>query len=150
MAEIRNIAAEDAAGICRVCSEDLGYPCSLSLVTEKINKLDRSREAVFVALCGDEIVGFIHIEKYDVLYFETMANILGLAVSSEHRKKGIGKALVTAAESWALENGIRLMRLNSGITRTGAHEFYKRLGYGSEKQQMRFVKELKKSYEDHT
>lgn len=30
------------------------------------------------------VAGFIHIEKYDTLYFETMANILGLAVIAEN------------------------------------------------------------------
>ena len=97
---------------------------------------------VFVAIFEDRIVGFIHVERYNTLYFETMANILGLAVSSKVRKHGIGKALVEKAEDWANENDIALMRLNSGASRSGAHEFYRHLGYASEKNQLRFVKRL--------
>lgn len=139
---IREISANDATDICTICGEDLGYPCDLSLVRAKIKNIGADREAVFVALADDVAAGFIHVEKYDVLYFETMANILGLAVKAEYRNNGIGKMLMNAAEKWALDNNIRSMRLNSGISRTNAHEFYRHLGYDSEKGQMRFVKKL--------
>ena len=87
-------------------------------------------------------IGYIHVEKYNTLYFETMANILGLAVKSEYQHQGIGKKLIGAAETWAAENGIKTMRLNSSISRTDAHAFYRHLGYGSEKEQLRFTKAL--------
>ena len=140
--KIRIISTDDANEICTICGEDLGYPCDFSLVVEKIKKLNSDREAVFVALIDEIVVGFIHVEKYDVLYFETMANILGLAVKSEYRKNGIGKQLINAAEEWAVKNNIKYMRLNSGISRTDAHNFYRHLGYNSEKEQIRFEKNL--------
>lgn len=140
--KIRAISIDDANEVCTICSEDLGYPCDLSLITEKTKNLNVNREAVFVALVDEHIVGFIHVEKYDVLYFETMANILGLAVKSEYRNNGIGKKLIFAAEEWAIENKIKGMRLNSGISRTNAHDFYRHLGYDSEKGQIRFKKNL--------
>ena len=140
--KIRTVSLDDADDICKISSEDLGYPCELSLVREKIGNLNSDREAVFVALKDDIIAGYIHVEKYDVLYFETMANILGLAVKAEYRHNGIGKALVSAAEAWASENNIKMMRLNSGASRTAAHEFYKHLGYESDKGQLRFTKQL--------
>ena len=71
-----------------------------------------------------------------------MANVLGLSVKKEFQKMGIGRALLEAAENWARENGIKMMRLNSGINRTDAHQFYKHLDYISEKDQKRFIKEL--------
>ena len=52
------------------------------------------------------------------------------------------KALVTAAEIWAKENGINYMRVNSGISRVAAHKFYQHLGYKSEKEQLRFIKQI--------
>lgn len=140
--KIRTISIDDAKEICTICGEDLGYPCDLSLVTEKIKNINAVREAVFVALIDDIAVGFIHVEKYDVLYFETMANILGLAVKSEYRNNGIGKRLINEAEKWAVENCIKFMRLNSGISRTNAHNFYRHLGYVHEKEQIRFEKNL--------
>lgn len=140
---IRTLTTDDLNGVCELCSEDLGYPCDLALVSEKTAGLDPSREAVFVATVNSSVVGFIHVEKYNVLYFETMANILGLAVKAEHQGNGIGRMLIAAAEDWAAANGIRIMRLNSGSSRTAAHGFYRHLGYVSEKTQLHFTKELR-------
>ena len=140
---IRKIELKDAGGLCKICSEEMGYECDPALVKSKIEKLDSKREAVFVAEEESQLLGFIHVERYEVLYFESMANILGLAVKKDFQKQGLGKALLLAAENWAQENGIHLMRLNSGINRTDAHGFYEHLGYVSEKEQKRFVKNLK-------
>lgn len=140
---IRKIELKDAGELCKICSEEMGYECAPALVKSKIEKLDLKREAVFVAEEESQLLGFIHVERYEVLYFESMANILGLAVKKDFQKQGLGKALLLAAENWAQENGIHLMRLNSGINRTDAHGFYEHLGYVSEKEQKRFVKNLK-------
>lgn len=140
---IRKIELKDAGELCKICSEEMGYECAPDLVKSKIEKLDLKREAVFVAEEESQLLGFIHVERYDVLYFESMANILGLAVKKDFQKQGLGKALLLAAENWAQENGIYLMRLNSGINRTDAHGFYEHLGYVSEKEQKRFLKRLK-------
>lgn len=141
--EIRTAREDDADAICRLCSEEMGYPCDIALVKSKLKGLDSSREAVFLAwIDGDTPAGYIHVEKYDVLYFETMANILGLAVSSAYQRNGVGSSLVAAAENWARENHIFLMRLNSGGSRKGAHAFYRKQGYLDEKEQLRFNKRL--------
>ena len=140
---IRKIELKDAGELCKICSEEMGYECAPALMKSKIEKLDSKREAVFVAEKESQLLGFIHVERYEVLYFESMANILGLAVKKDFQKQGLGKALLLAAENWAQENGIYLMRLNSGINRTDAHGFYEHLGYVSEKEQKRFVKNLK-------
>lgn len=140
--EIRKINFSDAMEIQKISQEDLGYECSLSLVDNKINSLDSKREQVFVACKDGTVAGYIHVEKYDTLYFETMCNVLGLAVKKDFQKMGIGKALVLAGENWAKENGINYMRVNSGISRVAAHKFYQHLGYKSEKEQLRFIKQI--------
>ena len=142
MTVIRNITLDDAPAICEISSQEMGYDCDLELVKRKIQRLDLTREAVFVAEEESQVLGFIHIERYEVLYFESMANILGLAVRKDFQNKGLGKTLLLTAENWARENGISLMRLNSGISRRNAHGFYEHLGYTSEKEQKRFLKKL--------
>lgn len=139
---VRTVTGDDAADICELSCTDLGYQCDKFLVSERISQLNDDTEAVFVAELDGKVVGFIHIHLYTTLYFEAMTNILGLAVSSKQRKKGIGKALLERAEEWSLEKEISLVRLNSGGTRKGAHEFYRCLGYGKEKEQIRFMKRL--------
>lgn len=139
---IKTADINNAKDICKICTEDLGYPCDDSQVKERLTKLNYEREAVFVAFINQILVGYIHVEKYETLYMEPMANILGLAVKSEYQNNGIGKKLILTAEKWALENNIETMRLNSGSERISAHDFYRNIGYNKEKMQIRFTKKL--------
>ncbi|MGN1340828.1 MAG: GNAT family N-acetyltransferase [Oscillospiraceae bacterium] len=140
--EVRSASAADSAAISDISSEELGYSCEAGLVQAKLTRLDVTREAVFVALVDGQPAGYVHVERYELLYSETMANILGLAVKSCFQHIGVGRALISAAEKWATDNGIQIMRLNSGEERTWAHDFYRRMGYTSEKKQLRFIKKL--------
>lgn len=139
---VRNVTAEDAPNVCRICCEDLGYDCDETLVLQRITELDLTSEVVFVAEVDGEVSGYIHGELYRTLYFETMCNLLGLAVSRKCRRMGLGRKLVQTCEEWAKQNGVHLMRVNSGMGRTGAHDFYRDMGYTDEKEQKRFLKRL--------
>lgn len=139
---IREAMLKDCIDISMICSIDLGYSCDEQLIEKRLANLDSKRECVYVAEIEGHVVGFIHIEKYDLLYFSSMANILGIAVSGKVRRQGIGKQLIVAAEEWAKSNNIFEMRLNSGESRKEAHSFYRNLGYSNEKMQLRFTKKL--------
>lgn len=139
---IREATIEDAFVICNISCADLGYNCSCEFVSMRISNLDKGREKVFVAEFNGIVAGYIHVEKYQTLYFEPMINILGLAVSSEFRRRGIGRMLLKHAECWANEVGIHRIRLNSGATRKEAHSFYRAMGYNNEKGQIRFIKDI--------
>ena len=71
-----------------------------------------------------------------------MANILGLAVAGDHQRCGFGKVLLNEAEQWARNNGIKILRLDSGMKRTSAHEFYRAMDLIDDKDQKRFIKWL--------
>lgn len=139
---IREAVTEDYLDICKICREDLGYECDPELTKSRLKNLDGQREKVFVAVDNGIVAGYVHAEKYNCLYWESAVNILGLAVSGESRRKGFGRALMKAAEDWALENDIKIIRLNSGVGRKDAHKFYRKAGYGNEKEQIRFLKKL--------
>ena len=49
-----------------------------------------------------------------------------LAVSPEHRSRGVGKALLDTAKDWARERGATHLELDSAETRHDAHRFYER------------------------
>ena len=144
--KIRQATTSDIPAMNELFRKDLGYEeCTPEIVEKQFAGLDNSREAVFVAEAEDDsshIAGVIHVEKYNVLYFPTMANILGLAVAADFRRQGIGSALLKRAEEWARENGACSMRLNSGESRKQAHEFYRAQGYTDDKKQLRFIKDL--------
>lgn len=139
---IREARITDYERIQSICELDLGYICEKDLVKMRLTNLDHKRECVYVACEDNKVIGFVHVEVYEVLYAPSMANILGIAVSSEYRRQGIGKLLLSKAEEWAKCKGINMMRLNSGATRKEAHEFYRSMGYNDEKSQQRFIKSL--------
>ena len=122
--------------------EDLGYECNAELVKTRLENLDSNNECVFVADVNGEVVGFVHIIKFNTLYYKSMANIQGMVVSKEYQRKGYGKELMNAAENWARKRNIEIVRLNSGFVRPEAHEFYRAIGYCNEKEQIRFMKQL--------
>ncbi len=140
MIRIANIT--DYVDIQKLSFDDLGYECDAELVKFRLENLDPYNECVFVADVNGEVAGFVHIIKFNTLYYKSMANIQGMVVAKEHQRKGYGKALMNAAESWAREKEIQIIRLNSGFVRPEAHEFYRAIGYGNEKEQIRFMKEL--------
>lgn len=60
--------------------------CTESLVLQKFQKIDFENEVVFVAEYKKKVIGFVHAQIYDVLYYESMVNILDLAVDSKFTK----------------------------------------------------------------
>lgn len=141
--EIRPAVESDFEAIARISRDDLGYDCTPELVQKQLrHALSTPSEQVFVAVCDGVTAGYIHAEDYDVLYFPTMKNILGLAVASDYRRLGLGTKLMQAVENWARETGVYHIRLNSGMGRKGAHDFYRANGFTDEKEQMRFNKDL--------
>lgn len=140
---IRKAEINDASAISKICTDDLGYKCNVELVSDRLKNIDVKREIVYAAEIDGTVVGYIHVEIYNTLYFETMINILGIAVSSDRRRQGIGRALLSRAEEWGKENSVKIVRLNSGGSRKEAHNFYRAMGYDDEKMQVRFLKKLK-------
>ena len=139
---IRKYEISDHVDICKICNKELRYNCEKSLVSKQLENLNEDREMVFVAELNARVVGFIHVEKYNVLYLDSMVNILGLAVLSNYQKQGLGRKLIDTAIQWAKEMGIYTLRLNSGINRKEAHQFYRRISFGEEKEQYRFIKNI--------
>lgn len=52
-----------------------------------------------------------------------------VAVLPEYQHKGVGKAMFEEIEAWGRQNNCHYEILVSGLQRTGAHKFYKALGF---------------------
>lgn len=65
---------------------------------------------------------------------------MALAVSQDYQGKGFGAALLSKLEKLAQRSNISGIRVNSGISRRGAHAFYKELDYVERPEQKRFIK----------
>lgn len=139
--QIRQGEIIDAEAIYKLNVKEMGYDYPKDKTEEKIRQLLKSdKDKIFVALIDNIVVGYVHANDYDLIYAPHMKNIMGIAVSSDFKKKGIGRALLSEIESWAQKDGACGVRLVSGSTRIDAHEFYRHCGYGGDKQQINFRK----------
>ena len=93
----------------------------------------------FVALEDGRIVGQVEAKlhpPFDSARFQTMADlgdvrgeVSSLGVLTSHRRQGIGKALMTAAEDWLRERGARVVTLDTFLRSPDSVPFYESLGY---------------------
>ncbi len=140
---IREARLSDCAAIAQLNREEMGYDYPEEQTREKLRAcLANPAHKVLVAEGGGEVLGYLHLEDYDVLYYPHLKNVLGLAVSPRCRRQGAGKALLAAGEAWAGETGAAGVRLVSGEARKGAHAFYQSQGYSGNKLQRNIKKPL--------
>jgi len=76
------------------------------------------------------------------LQVSNAAEIAGLVVDEKSRSKAIGRALLKAAEAWAIEKDCSTMYVRTNVVRHGAHVFYRQLGYQQVKTSLTFTKSL--------
>lgn len=140
---IRNALISDAAALCRLNREEMGYDYPLERTIDRLRVLLGSADdAIFVAEIDGEVTGYVHAQHYELLYADPMMNIMGIAVDSSRRRMGIGAALLERVEELARQEGCSGVRLVSGAARKGAHDFYRRCGYGGGREQLNFKKML--------
>ena len=139
---VRRALATDAEAIARLCGE-LGYAATAVDIEVRRGAIAGSPEHVlFVADLDGEVQGWLHACVAHAMEYDRCAEIRGLVVDERTRGRGVGAALVAAAERWALSHGIALMRVRSRDTRERAHRFYLREGYETTKKQLVFMKRL--------
>ena len=139
---IRQMRSEDAAPVAALTTQ-LGYPSNEDAIRRRIDLItDRPDARLFVAVQGDTVVGWLHVQAISSLENDTRAEIWGLVVSESARGTGVGRRLVEAAEEWAVMRGLSVMSLRSNQLRIEAHKFYERLGYKVIKTQSAFRKNL--------
>ena len=124
-------------------SGQLGYASTRAEILERLRPIGtHSDHAVLVVEDNDAVHGWIHVFGSLRIEADPFAEIGGLVVAAGQRSRGLGAALVAAAEAWAIEHGYRSMRVRSNIVRTRARGFYERHGYTSTKQSFVFTKSL--------
>ncbi len=142
--EIRAARHEDAVRLAELCTQ-LGYPSTPQEVSSRFSKIDALPDQLILVAVDPSlaIVGWIHAFVYRVLESDPMVEIGGLVVDRQARNRGIGRALITAVEDWAISRKIEVVSLRSNSLRIEAHAFYHRLGYTVPKTQLVFRKNLR-------
>ena len=140
--QIRVMIPEDLVPVTELCAE-LGYQVTTAQTAERLRHVAASEEAA--ALVASEhgiITGWIHAHVNRTLTSDARAEIVGLVVSRNARRTGVGRALVNEVERWATARGLRTVRVRCAVTRSEAHQFYRALGYEASKRQEVFDKAL--------
>ena len=93
----------------------------------------------FVALEDGRIVGQVEAKlhaPFESSRFQTMADlgdvrgeVNSLGVLTSHRRRGIGKALMEAAEEWLRGRGARVVTLDTFLRSPESVPFYESIGY---------------------
>lgn len=140
MVSIRRVSISDYKDI-YMLNKELGYLYEEEKVREKIKYIiENKKDIILVAYINNNIIGYIHGSEYELLYSDSLINILGFVVKESYRKNGVGTALIDKLEEIAIEKKYSGIRLVSGIDREDAHRFYERNGYIYRKEQKNFIK----------
>jgi len=141
MINIRKAKKSDCSFLV-VLTQQLGYEVNEEQISERLEVLFNNGKDIIVAEMDNIIVGYISFEPYYTIYMEPGVTISALVVDQNYRHNGIGKELVKYVESYARNNNLKYLRLYSSSYREEAHKFYRNIGFTSEKESKRFIKEL--------
>jgi ribosomal protein S18 acetylase RimI-like enzyme len=139
---VRGGTPADAGGLARLIQE-LGYDVSPADVAARLPRLFDLGLPPLLADAG-QLIGCLTMGITAVLHRpRPVGRISMLVVAEAWRGRGVGRALVGAAEAYLAERGCGLIEVTSNVRRERAHAFYERLGY--ERTSFRFGKMLPSS-----
>jgi ribosomal protein S18 acetylase RimI-like enzyme len=140
---VRRAVRADAAQTAE-CLSELGYGTSADLVAECLQEwTDSPNNIVLIAVdsSSGQIIGAASVHVIPLLHTRgSLARLTSLAVRSTAFRRGVGRKLVAAAETFARHAGCRRLEVTSSDQRTDAHKFYRSLGYAVNSR--RFIKHL--------
>ncbi len=133
--EITKATPSDATQLAVLFTQLTDRPTDVSTLTNALKRMAfNPNYYILVAKEGDTVLGtamgivcqdFVQ-ECYSVMLVENVV------VDDGHQHRGIGKALIQALDEIACQRNCNTMVLLSSTFRTGAHAFYRSLGYSSE------------------
>lgn len=128
--KLRSPSLSDTPVLSKLLGE-LGYPAEPDTIPARLTSLQGDQRAVVaVAVLDGHVVGAMTAHVISALHVTgPVAMLTALVVARESRGKGVGRALVERAESWAVARGAAKISLTSALHRVEAHDFYKKLGY---------------------
>ena len=127
--KIRPAQPDDAAFISDLL-QLMGLPSSPAHIASRIRAADQStNDAVLVATLDDRAAGFAALHRSDIFHEPGgIGRIKVLGVHPDHRRAGVGTALLTSAMDHFRNHGCIRMEVTSGEDRASAHAFYEACG----------------------
>jgi ribosomal protein S18 acetylase RimI-like enzyme len=101
-------------------------------VRESIEACGQPDHAVYVAVAGDDVLGFVSVSESTHFTGQVDAYVGELAVRSGLERRGIATALMAAAQTWAADRGRAFLTLETGAANWPARDLYRALGFQEE------------------
>ena len=128
---IRNLAERDLDTVLVLAADSLEAPHWNRRDYQRIllaEPSDRLLRCGLVADNGGKVAGFA-VASW--LRQEPAAEVEGLFVEQNCRRKGVGSALIAACMAWAAKAGAPAVRLEVRASNTAAHALYRRYGFSA-------------------
>jgi GNAT superfamily N-acetyltransferase len=137
---VRSAEAPDCSSLAGLIGQ-LGYRAAAEDVAERLALMQAEGRLVLVAELEGRVVGCLSTSVMRVLHRPAPVGRISMMVVDEAvRGRGIGAALVRAAEDALRAQGCRIVEVTSNLRRAEAHRFYEGLGY--DRTSVRLAKEL--------
>jgi len=127
---VRDAIPDDVEALARLC-EQLGYPTDARIMPARLARLQTDPNArCLVATSGKSVAGLatVHL-RYTLNHEAPIAQLTLLVVDEAHRTRGVGRALVAAAEEWVRARGAKRFVVTTALRRADAHAFYEKLQF---------------------
>ncbi len=93
-------------------------------------RLERRDSAILLAEIAHRACGFVQLYPlFSSVAMERMWLLNDLYVAVDARRRGVGRALMRAAEAYARADGVRLLQLETAHTNASARALYESEGY---------------------
>ncbi len=141
--DIRQALISDASAIHKL-SHQLGYTPSIEEVQAHLSQMIVHPDyEVLVIEIEKETLGWMTLYKRLRIEDVSFLQVAAIVTDERFRRLGLGKRLMSFAESRAKELHLPFVGLHSSFRRKETHQFYERIGYTKAKESYFFKKDLK-------
>lgn len=96
----------------------------------------------FLALDAEALIGYAHLRVTHDLARDESVEVIDIIVIPELRRQGVGRRLMTAAETWAFQAERARLILRADVVRSEALAFFSALGYEPSNTSQEYVRDL--------
>ena len=142
--EIKGISLAEAAlvsGLFDLYRQFYKQPSDPALAERFIReRLAKNESVIFVALINDQPAGFTQLyPKYSSVRASKNWILNDLYVDNDHRKRGIGEALIRAAMDFAKGEGSTFVQLETAVDNYTAQRLYEAIGFERQEPETEFL-----------